>query len=163
MNTLLFHAIHVITMTKNPRHQMSQNGQRFPGQIPAQSPLIKSPQCSKYGECPICRGTINAKCPANPCVVPGLGGGGGIYIDWFITIYTNHPVGNFMRKHFLTEHGFTEDEKGSKHNYPNSMKRLKKKSKKCITQTNGPYFTRHSKWNDAKHLIFQPVFPGFPC
>ena len=25
-----------------------------------------------------------------------------------LTIYTNHPVGNFMRKHFLTELGFTQ-------------------------------------------------------
>ena len=31
-----------------------------------------------------------------------------------LTIYTNHPVGNFMRKHFLTELGFTEYGKGLK-------------------------------------------------
>ena len=31
-----------------------------------------------------------------------------------LAIYKNHPVGNFMRRHFLTEPGFTEEGKGSK-------------------------------------------------
>ena len=30
------------------------------------------------------------------------------------TIYTNHPVGNFMRKHFITDFSFTEETKGLK-------------------------------------------------
>ena len=33
-----------------------------------------------------------------------------------LTIYMNHLVGNFMRKHFMTDLGFTEEGKGSKLN-----------------------------------------------
>ena len=78
-----------------------------------------------------------------------------------LTIYKNHPVGNFRHKHKTIKCEVAGV--GITIKYIHISWRDLKEQKNSITSYYSPYFLKLSKWNGVNHLIFQLEFPVFPC
>jgi len=80
-----------------------------------------------------------------------------------LTIYKNHPVGNFRLKHYTIDSDVAGEGEGIAIRYIHISYGDWTSRKIASPQITDHIYWSSPKWNGANHLIFKLEFPVFPC